>query len=198
VSKLISQSPDTHCDLDPSYSYYSAKKSSCVLLTTITVYTIINLSLASGVLPDEFKSSSVQPLLKKSNADKNELSKYRSLDSISFLSKLTERVVESCLTDFFNRTQSSQLISVCLYTKQHSIETALLAVHDYFIRDSSQQQVCCFCLLDLSAAFHTIDHSILLERLSSWFGISGTALNWVKSYLGFGLSMSMLGILIFC
>jgi hypothetical protein len=47
VSKLISESPDIHCDLDPCYSYYSAKKCTCVLLPTTA--TIINLSLASGV-----------------------------------------------------------------------------------------------------------------------------------------------------
>jgi Reverse transcriptase (RNA-dependent DNA polymerase) len=96
-----------------------------------------------------------------------------SLVSISFLSKLTEHVVKFRLTDFL--TEHNLLNSFqSAYTKLHSKETALLAVHDFLIQASSQQQVSCLCLLDLSAAFATIDHSILLERCSSWFGISGT------------------------
>src|SRR5438552_12477962 len=46
----------------------------------------------------------------------------------------------------------------------------------------SHQRLTGLCMLDLSAAFDTIDHNILLERLSSWFGISGSVLNWLSSY----------------
>jgi len=66
--------------------------------------------------------------------------------------------------------------------KHHSTETALLYIHDHLI-NAIGSQLLCLCLLDLSAAFDTIDHSILLTRLSSWFGIHGSVLSWLKSHL---------------
>jgi Reverse transcriptase (RNA-dependent DNA polymerase) len=157
---FISESPDAHCDLDPIPSTL-LKKCISALLPTIT--TIINISLASGVFPDQFKSSSVHPPLKKSNSDKNELSNYRPISNLSFLCKLTKCVVKSRLTDFL--TEHNLLNSFqSAYTNLHSTETALLAVHDHLIIASSHQQVSCLCLLDLSVAFDIIiDHSILLE-----------------------------------
>jgi len=64
-----------------------------------TLTNIINLSLVSGTFPDQFKSCSVIPLLKKYNLDKEDLSNYRPISHLSFLSKLyTERVVKNRLT----------------------------------------------------------------------------------------------------
>jgi len=179
VSKLIGQSSDTFCDLDPIPTSL-LKQCLPVLLPTIT--NIINLSLSSGTFPDQFKACSVLPLLKKYNLDKEELSNYRPISHLSFLSKLVERAVKARLCDhlsanhLFNSFQSA-------YTKFHSTESTLLAIHDYIIKSMSNQKVTALCLLDLSAAFDTIDHSILYHRLSTWFGLHDLTLSWIKSYL---------------
>jgi len=65
------------------------------------------------------------------------------------------------------------------YIKHHSTETTLLSIHEHVIESMSHQQVTCLTLLDLSAAFDNIEHSIL-ERHPSWFAIS-SALSWIKS-----------------
>ena len=69
------------------------------------------------------------------------------------------------------------------HKKLHSTETALLKIHNDIVSSRDKGKVTALTLLDLSAAFDTIDHSTLLSRLESWFCISGTALGWLTSYL---------------
>ena len=69
------------------------------------------------------------------------------------------------------------------YTKFYSTETTLLSLHDHVSNAISMQQVSCLCLLDLSTAFGTLDHSILLRHLSTWFGIFSVSLQRFTSYL---------------
>ena len=179
ITKIISQSPDTFCDLDPIPTFLLKQ---CLSALVPTITNIINLSLSTGLFPTHFKSSLVLPHLKKYNLDKEDLANYRPISHLSFLSKLTERVVKIRLT---HHLSSNGLLNSfqSAYTKCHSTESTLLAVNDHIINAMSQQKITALCLLDLSAAFDTIDHSILLERLSSWFGLNGTVLNWIKSYL---------------
>lgn len=69
------------------------------------------------------------------------------------------------------------------YRKYHGTETALLRVQNDLLRSMDQGQAAFLVLLDLSSAFDTIDHAILLERLQSTCGIVGAPLAWIKSYL---------------
>ena len=65
----------------------------------------------------------------------------------------------------------------------HSTETALLKIYNDILSSMDDGRVTALTLLDLSAAFDTIDHTILLSRLGNWFGVSGKTLDWFKSYL---------------
>ena len=69
------------------------------------------------------------------------------------------------------------------YRKHHSTETALIKIQSDILQALDSGRVAALVLLDLSAAFDTIDHSILTERLHKSFGISGDALTWMISYL---------------
>jgi len=114
--------------------------------------------------------------------DKDELSNYRPISNLFLISKLIEHVVKSCLSDHLT---SNNLVNPhqSAYCKHHSTETTFLYIHDHLINVICSRIISCLCLLDLSAAFGTINHNILLTRSSSWFGIHGTALNWFRSYL---------------
>ena len=69
------------------------------------------------------------------------------------------------------------------YKAFHSTETALLSVTNDILGSMGRGNVTALTLLDLSAAFDTIDHKLLLDRLEEWFGIRGDAFRWVESYL---------------
>src|SRR6218665_3053498 len=179
ITNLIHASQNKQCDLDPIPASL-LKESADLLVPTIT--NIINLSLSTGTFPMQFKDSAVKPLLKKPFLDKELLSNYRPISNLSFLSKLSERVVLSRLKGYLT---SNNLLNPnqSAYTKHHSTETLLASLYNKLVMAIGHQQVSCLCLLDISAAFDTIDHTILTHRLSSLFGISGTALSWIKSYL---------------
>jgi len=152
------------------------------ILLVPTITNIVNLSIISGQFHPTFKESIISPVLQKPTLDKEELSNYRPISNLSLISKIIERVVKSRLMD---QLTSNSLLSShqSAYCKHHSTETALLYINDHLISAIESQKVSCLCLLDLSAACDTIDHDILITRLSSWFGVHGFVLSWFKSYL---------------
>ena len=138
--------------------------------------------MQSGVVPQDFKQALVNPLIKKQTLCKNDLRNYRPISNLSFLSKILEKVVANRLHEhIYNHHLSNDLQSA--YKRFHSTETALLKIHNNIVDNMDNGKVTTLTLLDLSAAFDTIDHSILLQRLHRYFGISGPALRWFKSFL---------------
>ena len=150
------------------------------LITTITA--IINESLVSGIVPPPFKQAIVLPLLKKPNLDRNVLKNYRPVSNLHFLSKILEKVVLQQLSDHLNATDTLEPFQSA-YRADHSTETLLLRVTNDLLMACDQGSVSILSLLDLSAAFDTLDHNILLKRLRLSFGISGVVLRWLESYL---------------
>ena len=69
-----------------------------------------------------------------------------------------------------------------LYISSHSTETVLLKIQNNIAFSVDSGKAVALTLLDLSAAFDTIDHSLLYDCLHDWFGLDGTVL-WIKSYL---------------
>ena len=179
ISKILLSCPNKQCDSDPIPTWL-LKECSSVLIPTIT--NIVNLSLSSGQFHPILKQSIISPILKKFTFDKDFLSNYRPISSHSVVSKIIERIVKSRLT---NHLSSNNFLNLhqSAYCKHHSTETALSYIHDHLINAIGSQKISCLCLLDLSAAFDTKDHNILITRLSYWIGIHGSVLNWFKCYL---------------
>ena len=133
-------------------------------------------------VPRCFKRAVVQPLLKKSNLDAASFNNYRPISRLPFISKILEKVVAMQL-NFVLEAHSICDIFQSGFRKNHSTETALLRVSNDILMAADAGECSVLVLLDLSAAFDTVDHCILIDRLNSLVGISGSALDWFTSYL---------------
>lgn len=150
--------------------------------TFLHVFTLlVNLSLLSGSI-DGLKETVVTPLLKKFGLDPENLSNYRPITGIKYLGKLIERAV---LPQLLKHMTSNHLHipNQSGYKTGYSCETLLVRlVNDLYLNlDNGKCTV--LLLLDLSAAFDTVDHELLLDILKNEIGLGGTVLKWFESFL---------------
>ena len=138
-----------------------------MLLTIICK--IVNISLQSSTVPDNFKQAIVTPLLKKPSLDIENMKNYRPVSNLSYVSKLTEKVVMSRFNAHLDTHKLREPLQSAYRAKQ-STETALIKVLNDILCVVDDRQCVLLVLLDLSAAFDTIDHDKMLFRLKELFG----------------------------
>ena len=179
VKKIIMKSPSKSCSLDPIPTGILKQ---CVDALSPVITDIVNMSITSGYMPPCMKTAIVTPLLKKPSLDADHLNNNRPVSSLSFISKVIEKVVAARLSKHMEQYNLYE-VKQSAYRKGHSTETALLRIQNDLLKAADNHHASCLVLLDLSAAFDTVDHTILLTRLSQDVGLSGVPLKWCTSYL---------------
>ena len=179
LRSLLLSSPSKTCALDPIPAFL-LKEFVDELLPFLVQ--LCNTSLVEGCLPGSQKRAIIRPEIKKPGLDPDNIKHYRPISNLTFLSKVIEKLVvrrllrylESC--NLMPKLQSG-------FRKGHSTETVLLRLISDVYDAIDAGHVTLLALLDVSAAFDTVDHSILLTRLRISFGVAGRALEWIRSFL---------------
>ena len=179
IQKLISNMSNKFCGLDPMPTFLLKR---CVEELSPVLLHIVNLSVNKAEFPACMKKAVIKPTLKEASADPDCLKNYRPVSNLPATSKLLERVILNQLNQYLAANELHCPVQSG-YRPHHSCETLLVRMMDDIFKEIQSDNIVILVLLDLSAAFDTIDHDILLDKLLNDFGICENALGWFRSYL---------------
>ena len=176
---IIKSSPSKTCDLDPAPTFLVMDHID-VMLPFLT--RLCNATILEGGLPQSQRTAIVVPRLKGAGLDPNDIKSYQPISNLFFMSKVIERVIFRQLVVYLD---SNNLIPKFQsgFRKHHSTESATLRVLSDIYSAIDNGKIALLALLDVSAAFDTVDHDILMDRLAESFGVAGDAFDWLASFV---------------
>ena len=160
IRPLIRTSPSKSCELDPIPTHLLK---ACVDSLVTSISLLAYKCLAEGFPPSVFKKAHVIPVLKRNSLCKEDVKNYRPVSNLSYVSRVIEKVVSSrILSHLADSNKSTPFQSV--YRKERSTEATVLPIHNDALTAMDKGRVTALTLLDLSAAFDTIDNTALLGK----------------------------------
>ncbi len=179
LEKIILSGNSKSCCLDPLPTKV-LKLVLPALLPSLT--SIVNKSLTQSKMPSSLKQAAVTPLLKKPSLDKENNKNYRPVSNLPYVGKCIEKAAIHQMDKHLSQNNLNEPLQSA-YKQHHSTETALVKVTNDILLALDDRQCVYLVLLDLSAAFDTIDHQVFLRQMDSEYGMSGGIVQWMKSYL---------------
>ena len=179
IAKVINDLTNKKTQDSEGISMYLIKEISVYLIPIITI--TVNQTLTSGIFPSILKTAKVIPLLKRDDPTKPE--NYRPVSLLPSISKIFEKVIYNQLFLYF--TKNNLLFQNQYgFRKEHSTEYAALHLVEKISNMMDQGDVPLAIFLDLTKAFDTLDHNILLDKLM-FYGIKNNALKLFTNYLAY-------------
>ena len=177
LGKLIDKLPNKTSSGYDNISNILLKRLKDELL--IPLVRVFNQSLKHGTFPDAMKIAEVIPLHK--GKERYIESNYRPISLLTTMSKILEKIVYNRVYNFLNRT--GQIVPTQYgFREGHSCDNAISHLVGKVLKNQENKLDTVAVYLDLSKAFDTLDHKIVLEKMYQ-YGIRGEAYDWFKSYL---------------
>ena len=163
IEKIIKQSASKSCCLDPIPTQLLKQ---CLDILVPIITRIVNQSFTTATVPTSFKIAAITPILKKANLIAEILKNFRPISNLPYVSKVLEKVASKQLLAHKDVNGLREKFQSA-YREFHSTETALLRINHDLLQAMDEKKCVMMCMLDLSAAFDTVNHEKLLNRMST-------------------------------